>query len=39
MRCLPFHKLFFIPVEVTEKDAGYCYRILEKQEICDFKDI
>lgn len=28
----PFHKLFFIPVEVTEKDACYCCRILEKQK-------
>lgn len=32
-RFLPFHKLFFIPVEVAEKDACYCCRILEEREI------
>lgn len=30
---LPFHELFFIPVEVTEKNACYCCRILKEQEI------
>lgn len=28
-RFLPFHKLFFIPVEVAEENACYCCRVLE----------
>lgn len=28
---LPFHQLLFIPVEMTEKDACYCCRVLLKQ--------
>lgn len=33
---LPFHELFFIPVEVTEKNACYCCRILKEQErVCE----
>lgn len=31
--CSPFHKLFFIPVKMTEKYACYCYRILEGGEV------
>lgn len=36
-KLLPFHKLFFIPVEMTEKDARYCCWILRKQKFVSEK--